>query len=85
MNILYVPTLEHNLIPPFILRQATGIILNNIPKTHCQDPSKEDHCTRAPTVEDLRDRVVTLNLYDPSYSLMEETMIDIDGDILVPK
>lgn len=25
-NILYVPAMEHNLIPPFILRQVNGII-----------------------------------------------------------
>ena len=41
-NVLCVPTMEINLIPPFILREA-GLILNDIPKIHCDEPSVEDH------------------------------------------
>ena len=43
-NIQHVLTIALNLITPFILRQATGIILKDVPKIHCQDPTKEDHC-----------------------------------------
>lgn len=41
---LYVPTIYHNLIPSFILRQADDIILKDLPKIHCQHPTKEGHC-----------------------------------------
>ena len=32
-NALYVPSMNHNLIPPFILREA-GLIVNDVPKIH---------------------------------------------------
>lgn len=36
--------MEHNVIPLFIVRHATGIILNDIPKIYCSNLRKEDHC-----------------------------------------
>ena len=36
--------MEHNLIPPFILCQVTGILLNDVLKIHYQNPFKEEHC-----------------------------------------
>ena len=41
-NALYVPELQHNLIPPFLLREA-GIIVNECPKIQTDHPSIEDH------------------------------------------
>ena len=41
-NYLCVPSMEHNLIPPFILREA-GLVLYDIPEIHCNIPSAEDH------------------------------------------
>ena len=41
-NALHVPTLEHNLIPPFILRES-GIIVNEKAKIHCANPTIRDH------------------------------------------
>ena len=41
-NYLCVPSMEHNLIPPFILREA-GLLLNDTPKIHCNVSSAEDH------------------------------------------
>ena len=41
-NALYVPTLEHNLIPPFILNEA-GATCNEKSKIDCSDPSITDH------------------------------------------
>ena len=41
-NALHVPSMGHNLIPPFILREH-GIKVNDTAKIHCDDPSKEDH------------------------------------------
>jgi len=41
-NALHVPSMSHNLIPPFILREQ-GIKVNETAKIHCDDPSKSDH------------------------------------------
>ena len=41
-NDICVPTMDINLIPPFILREAV-LVLNYTPKIHCDDPSVEDH------------------------------------------
>ena len=37
-----VPSMEHNLMPPFILREA-GLVLRDTPKIDCNVPSTEDH------------------------------------------
>ena len=42
-NALYIASMNHNLIPPFIMREG-GVTVNDIPKTHCTYPSIEDHC-----------------------------------------
>ena len=41
-NALHVPGMENNLIPPFLLREA-GIVVNDIPKIHVDDPQVQDH------------------------------------------
>ena len=41
-NVLYVPTMEHNLIPPFILRES-GVIVNDTAKIHLKNPTSDDH------------------------------------------
>ena len=41
-NALCVPSMDNNLVPPFILRED-GLILNYNPKIHCEDPSVEYH------------------------------------------
>ena len=41
-NSLCVPLMDHNFVPPFVLRES-GLILNDKPKIHCEDPSFEDH------------------------------------------
>ena len=35
--------MDHNLIPPFMLR-AGSVVVNNVPKIHCECPAVEDHC-----------------------------------------
>jgi hypothetical protein len=43
-NVLYVETMERNLIPPFILHEA-GLIVNDVPRTHCgEELNDESHC-----------------------------------------
>ena len=41
-NAIYVPSIEVNLIPPFIMREAR-IIVNDVTKIQTHDPSSEDH------------------------------------------
>ena len=41
-NALHIESMEHNLIPPFIMREA-GIIVNDTPKIHVDDPQEKDH------------------------------------------
>ena len=42
-NALYMPSMDLNLIPPFIMR-AGGVQVNEVPKIHCDDPTSNDHC-----------------------------------------
>ena len=42
INSLHVPSICHNLIPPFIMR-AGGIIINGVPKTRCKDLIFDNH------------------------------------------
>ena len=41
-NALCVPTMDIDIISPFILIEA-GLVLNDTPKIHCDNPSVEDH------------------------------------------
>ena len=41
-NALHVPSMQNNLTPPFILREA-GITVNDVPKIHIDDPTEDDH------------------------------------------
>ena len=42
-NALHIDSMSHNLIPPFIMREG-GVIVNDIPKMHCEFPCIDDHC-----------------------------------------
>jgi len=46
-NALLVPKMSHNLIPPFILREA-GITVRDVPKIHVNDPTPDDHTIYLP-------------------------------------
>ena len=41
-NALHIPSMHHNLLPPFILRTG-GVKVNDVPKTRCASPDVEDH------------------------------------------
>jgi hypothetical protein len=43
----YVPSLDHNLLPPFMMREA-GVIVKDTPKIQLDDPSEEDHALTFP-------------------------------------
>jgi hypothetical protein len=43
-NALYIPSMERNLIPPFVMREA-GLIMNDVPRIHCREElNNESHC-----------------------------------------
>ena len=41
-NAFHIPSMKHNLIPPFIFRVA-GFTVSEVPKIHCDEPTVEDH------------------------------------------
>ena len=41
-NVLCVPSMNNNLIPPFSMRE-NRIVVNECAKIHCEDPTQEDH------------------------------------------
>ena len=51
-NALHVPSMDNNLIPPFIMHEA-GLIVNDVPKIHADDPEIKDHSIAFPDT-DLR-------------------------------
>eukprot|EP00957_Ditylum_brightwellii_P111882 8532935-Ditylum_brightwellii.AAC.1 len=46
-NALHVPSMNHNLIPPFVLREA-GIRVNDTPKIYKKSPTVDDHAITFP-------------------------------------
>jgi hypothetical protein len=49
-NALYMPNMEKNLLPPFIMREA-GLLVRDVPKIHVNDPSTIDHTIQFPNSE----------------------------------
>jgi hypothetical protein len=47
MNVLYVPSMKYNLVPPFVKREA-GIIVRDTPKIHMEEPTEEGHALTFP-------------------------------------
>ena len=41
-NALYVPSMDNNLNPPFMLREM-GVTVNDVPKIHKEDPTVDNH------------------------------------------
>ena len=52
-NVLYVPSMDNNIIPPFMLSEM-GATVNDIPKIHKEDPTVDDH---AITFVEMRFRI----------------------------
>ncbi len=52
-NALYVPSMSHNLIPPFIMQEA-GLIVNDVPQIHTctEDLTNKTHCILTDGEED---------------------------------
>lgn len=47
-NALHVPSMDHNLLPPFVLCEA-GLHVNEVLKIQVNDPTHEDHSIYCPT------------------------------------
>ena len=50
INALHIPTMQNNLIPPFIMR-AGGVIVNKKPKVQCIYPGVNDYCILFPDAD----------------------------------
>eukprot|EP00980_Cylindrotheca_fusiformis_P023992 scaffold11310_cov84-Cylindrotheca_fusiformis.AAC.1 len=48
-NALHVPTMDHNLVPPFLMREA-GLEVNETPKMQLKEPTEMDHSIYFPSV-----------------------------------
>ena len=46
-NALHVPTMDHSLVPPFMLREA-GVEVADVPKIHAKDPDETTHSLHWP-------------------------------------
>ena len=86
-NALYIPNMDHNLIPPFIMR-AGGVTVRDTAKIHCKYPTRDDHCIRfgTGTENDLR---IPLQLFGTfSYfhtrTPTEEELFECDKLFLTP-
>lgn len=47
LNALYVPSMDYNLLPPFVMREA-GVVVKDTPKIQLEDPGEEDHAVTFP-------------------------------------
>ena len=73
-NALHVPSMKHNLVPPFMIREE-GIQVNDTPKIQVNDPMTSDHSIYFPET----DFCIPLSLwgvfsYFPSSKLMAQTL-----------
>ena len=83
-NALYIPSMIHNLIPPFIMR-AGNVIVNDTPKIHCESPTVNDHSIRFST-SDLRIPLQLLGTFSYFHSRKPEPneLMDCDKLFITP-
>lgn len=60
LNALHVSSMEHNLLPPFVLHGEAGIEFNDVPKIQVKSPTERDHSIWFPN-EQVR---IPLSLWD---------------------
>ena len=83
-NSLYVPSMENNLIPPFVVRRR-GNEINDVPKIHCADPTERDHSMKFSDSDvRIQFQLARTTLYfDTRMPTADEVMIAMDaGEIL---
>ena len=83
-NGLYVESMDNNLIPPFIMREA-GITVSDVPKIHVCDPTVSDHSIYFEE-NDLRIPLALWGTfsYFPSRKPTQEDLVDCDYILLTP-
>ena len=75
-NALYIPSMVHNLVPPFLLREA-GLIVNEEPKCQASDPTVEHHTIFDPMCNlRIHLQLNGIFLYFPSRPLTLQEMTD---------
>ena len=82
---LYVPSMTHNLLPPFKLWEA-GITINEVPKIHVTSPTEEHH---AITFQETNFRIPlslhgTFSYFPTSKPSIQELEEPVDVYILTP-
>ena len=77
-NALHVPNMPHNLIPPFIMREA-GLLVNDVPRIHTNagDLNNETHCIVAKEEVNGEDLKIPLKL-DGIFSYFETRKLTDD-------
>ena len=80
---LYVKSMSNNLIPPFLLREA-GVVVNDVPKIHVQDPTDKDHALYFPK----REVTIPLQLwgvfsYFPTYKPTDLQLEDSESVLML--
>ena len=73
-NALHVPSMNDNLVPPFLIREA-GAVCKDVPKIHVDKPDSEDHTLFFPDRE-----VRMVSQLNGTFSCFP-TMSPTDGDI----
>ena len=83
-NALHVPSMDHNLIPPFVMREA-GIEVNEMPKIHAKDATTEHHSIYFQE-QNLRIPLALWGIfsYFPSRKPSNEDLRDFDFVLLTP-
>ena len=83
-NALYIKTMDHNLIPPLIMRTG-GVTVNDVPKIHCDDPTRDDHCILFQDIE-LRIPLQLIGTFSYFHSRMPTAteLYDCDKVFLTP-
>ena len=80
-NALHVPSMRHNLIPPFIMREA-GHKVNDVPRIHCgQDVTEDSHSIIMDGEVDLKIplRIRGIFSYFPTRALTQGEIEECDG------
>ena len=78
-NALHVPSMGHNLIPPFVMREA-GLTVNDVPRIHTrtEELNNETHCIVSPGDGDNARMKIPLKL-DGIFSYFETRSLTEEG------
>ena len=78
-NVLYMPDLHHNLLPPFLMRQG-GVTVDEKPNIHCPDPTSNNYNISFQD-NDLRIPLQLNGIYSRSFVQEHPQMMNYSGVI----